>query len=188
MQVRQFQARKSPPGDSGERSGERLARVPDSPEDREFETALLGLLSNLEFLRTQLDAALAEGRHAEVVETATLLLNQVVAFAEKHFAGADDLTRAQALAGEFFATTSRAKEHLKRPALKSLWRWLGGAPAESAEDRDRLRQLAPALDEVLAAFFTLFTTHFTGEGAARRWKDTQEVFRADLKQVFSRLK
>jgi hypothetical protein len=187
MHVRHFQTRKSSRGDPGPH----LARTPEDFEDRALETNLLGLLANLEFLRTQLETALAEGRHAEVVETATLLVNQVVAFAEKYFGGAataDDLTRALAVAGEFITTTSQAQEHLKRPALKSLWRWFGGASAESAEDRERLHQVARGLDDVLATFFTLFTTHFTSEGAAQRCKDMQEVFRTDLQRVFGRLK
>jgi hypothetical protein len=68
-----------------------------------------------------------------------------------------------------------------------LWRWLGGNPAESDADRDWLHQVAVGLDEALATFFALFTTHFTSEDATRRWEETQEVFRTDLKRVFSHL-
>jgi hypothetical protein len=183
MEVRPTRARKSwRPG-----QGPTGPRTPADFEDRALETALLGLLSSLEFVRTQLEAALAEGQPGQVVETATLLVSQVVAFAEKQFPAADDLTGPLARAGEFLATTAQAQEQLKKRAVKSVWRWFGGTPAVSAEDRERLRQVAAGLDEVLATFFTLFAKQFTGEETAQRWEDTQEVFRTDLKRVFGQL-
>jgi hypothetical protein len=180
MQARQTRARKSWRPESGPTG----PRTPADFEDRALETALLGLLPSLEFLRTQLEKALAGGQTGDAVETAKLLLNQVVAFAEKQFPEAGDLTGPLARAGEFLATSTQTQEHLKRRSLKSVWRWFGGAPAVSAEDRDRLHRVATDLDEALATFFTLFAKHFTGEESAQRWGETQEVFRTDLKRVF----
>ena len=56
MQARQTRARKSWRPESGPTG----PRTPADFEDRALETALLGLLPSLEFLRTQLEKALAE--------------------------------------------------------------------------------------------------------------------------------
>jgi hypothetical protein len=160
-------------------------------EDRALESTLVVLLSSLEFLRAQMEAGVAQQQPAQVVEAATALVNQVVAFVDKQVSirvDAEDLARALAKVGDFFTTTQLAQEHLERPALKSLFGWLTKAAAGTAEHRARLRQVARGLDDVLESYFNLFAARFRGVHAAQRWMDTQEVFRADLKRVLDQLK
>jgi hypothetical protein len=163
--------------------------TPEAIADRVFENQLAVLLSNLEYLRSLIEAAVARQRPAEALESAAALVKEVVAFADKYPAaeGAGDRSEADAAAAAFLDTVRRANDQLNPPVVKSLFGWFGQRAARPAVEGSPVAEVAAAADRVLDAFFDDFATRLASEEALARWRDTRAVFQADLRRLLEQL-
>jgi hypothetical protein len=153
--------------------------------DQALEQRLVLMLSNLEYMRVLLEECQAGQRPAETLEAARTLVNHVVEFTEKYApaeAPPEALAPALAKAGDFYTSAQQLTEQYNGSFLKSVF-GLFGKKAPAPDRRRLFQETTQRLLEVLESNFDLYSNWFHAEPAAGNWRETYEVFLADLKRV-----
>jgi hypothetical protein len=150
---------------------------------------LVRLLSELEFIRVQVEEKAAEKKTASALEISLAMVDRVATFAERHVAGeaAAILPTLLARAGDLYSSARPVLGEQSGSSIKSLLGWFTKSADDQAERRRILRSTIGGVKEVLDSTFSLFETGFRSPAQSRQWAQTYSVFLADLAKVLDKL-
>jgi hypothetical protein len=153
--------------------------------DRLFEHAIIVLLSSLEHSRAQLANKKTKKRPPVALQILIDMVNQVVAFAEKHGLAAESTNSLVRYLGAMEKIVPEARmlnindNRLAGRVVLLYSNWKG-----SPNDRQNVfRKVGECLNQLLESYFSLFTGSFRASSMVDQWIETSKVFLVELAKV-----
>jgi hypothetical protein len=153
---------------------------------REFEARLLEMLARIEEHRSNLEEAIAQQRHGQVITLAYQLVQDIVSVAEKNLPShleSQTATTVVQWVGEFFQSARTLLDQMPSSGIRSLFGLLERSSVNTEDRRIAYNYCLSTVPEIVQAYFTLFTGRFPSSFSARGWVEAAAIFFVDLKRV-----
>jgi len=148
--------------------------------DKALETAVINLLSQLEYARSQLGRR-NQKRPSFILQTISDIVNQLAAFSEKDLpSGTLSLTAALMMAGDNYPATRLAQQQGERLTSDVIINLYNNWSAGRDNRRRMFGELCQGLIEVQQSYFAQIISSFHSLTLAEQWRETCQAFLEDL--------
>lgn len=163
---------------------EQTLSLPEIEQDSDLEDDLILVLSRLEQIQAQLKDKKIRKQPVQALQLLTGLVNEVATFAQTlpgQVSTLDYLADALAKAGEVYPAARLLRiqnTHLSSDIIAQLYHsWNGN----SAERRATFTELGESMPAILETYFAYFVGCFHASRTAGQWRETCEIFLAELR-------